>query len=266
MRGHVFPPHTKIRRDADGALKLCLDGQKTRLSPPRRARPLSEPDKYILLYSENEEELGVLRDLSELDEESRQVLGDALKKAYVIERIVRVLDVEKEALTGQTRWRVELAREDTEPAPQDVILTALDQMEPAPPRDEGRIAAANEGLSNGAPTNGAPANSSPATGTSAANGSPANGSTANDSDASSETTRDDSKILSRIRMRLNRDRVEGEPDVATEEREFLINGQEDVQTARYPHIYIVDTDRNRYEILNCEALDLESRRAAERFF
>jgi hypothetical protein len=115
-------------------------------------------------------------------------------------------------------------------------------------------------LSNGASSNGSSANGS------AANGSSANGSSDNSSDASSDAARDDSKILSRIRMRLNRDRVEGEPDIATEEREFLINGQEDVQTARYPHIYIVDTDRNRYEILNCETLDLESRRAAERFF
>lgn len=256
MRGHIFPSHTRIRRDADGALLLCLDGQKTRLNAPRRARPLSEPDKYILLYSENEEELGVLRDVAELDEESRQVLGNALKKAYVIERIVRVLDVEKEALTGQTRWRVELAREDADSPQQDVMLTALDQLEPAPVRDGKHIAETNETLSNGSPANGTPANGTSATDSSSSSGS----------DASGETARDDSKILSRIRLRLNRERVDGEPDIETEEREFLINGQEDVQTARYPHIYIVDTDRNRYEIPNCEALDLESRRAAERFF
>jgi hypothetical protein len=244
MRGHIFPPHTKIRRDADGALKLCLDGQKTRLSAPRRARPLSEPDKHILLYNENEEEMGVLRDLAELDEESRQVLGEALKKAYVIERIVRVLEVEKEALTGQTRWRVELALDEGEVPQQPVITTALDQLEPAT-------------SSNGASGNGSGTNDENST----------NGSTlASSIEEVADNTRDDSKILSRIRQRLNRDRVEGEPDVATEEREFLINGQEDVQTARYPHIYIVDTDRNRYEILNCETLDLESRRAAERFF
>jgi hypothetical protein len=260
MRGQFLPNHTQIRRDVDGALVLCLDGQETRLHAPRRARPLSEPDKYILLYNESEEEIGVLRDVAELDAESRQVLGDALKKAYVIERVVRVLEVEKEALTGQTRWRVELAREDIEPAQQDVIVTALDQMEPSASRHGNRIAGANEALSNGASSNGSSANGS------AANGSSANGSSDNSSDASSDAARDDSKILSRIRMRLNRDRVEGEPDIATEEREFLINGQEDVQTARYPHIYIVDTDRNRYEILNCETLDLESRRAAERFF
>jgi hypothetical protein len=244
MRGHIFPPHTKIRRDADGALKLCLDGQKTRLSAPRRARPLSEPDKHILLYNENEEEMGVLRDLAELDEESRQVLSEALKKAYVIERIVRVLEVEKEALTGQTRWRVELALDEGEVPQQPVITTALDQLEPAT-------------SSNGASGNGSGTN----------DGNSTNGSTlASSIEEVADNTRDDSKILSRIRQRLNRDRVEGEPDVATEEREFLINGQEDVQTARYPHIYIVDTDRNRYEILNCETLDLESRRAAERFF
>jgi hypothetical protein len=219
-----------------------------------------------VLYSESEDELGVLRDLSELDEESQQVLGDALKKAYVIERIVRVLDVEKEALTGQTRWRVELAREDAEPAQEDTILTVLDQMEPAPMRVGNSNASANEMLSDDSPSNGTPPGMKNATNGSSSNGSPSSDSSSNGSDVGGETARDDSKILTRIRLRLNRERVEGEPDIATEEREFLINGQEDVQTARYPHIYIVDTDRNRYEILNCEALDLESRRAAERFF
>jgi hypothetical protein len=252
MRGHVFPPHTKIRRDADGALKLCLDGQKTRLSPPRRARPLSEPGKFILLYNESEQEMGVLRDLAELDAESQQVLGEALKQVYVIERIVRVLEVEKEALTGQTRWRVELAREESEVTPQPAIATALDQLEPASAIIGTNGPEPNGGIPNGSGT---------------ANVSSTNDSTlAGISESVADSTRDDSKILNRIRHRLNRDRIEGEPDVATEEREFLINGQEDVQTARYPHIYIVDTDRNRYEILNCETLDLESRRAAERFF
>lgn len=245
---------------------LCLDGQTTRLKAPRRARPLSEPDKYILLYNESEEEMGVLRDLAELDEESRQVLGDALKKVYVIERIVRVLEVEKEALTGQTRWRVELAREEDDAPQQDVIFTALDQMEPSPLRDGAPAADGNGSMSSGSNSvNGSTANGATSNGATS-NGATVNGLTNNSSDGSADNARDDSKILNRLRLRLNRDRVDGEPDVATEEREFLINGQEDVQTARYPHIYIVDTDRNRYEILNCETMDLESRRAAERFF
>lgn len=67
-------------------------------------------------------------------------------------------------------------------------------------------------------------------------------------------------------LSLGRDKSVAEVLVSTFEREFTIAGQEDVQTARYPHIFIVDTERRRYEILDCESLDADSRKAAERFF
>ncbi|MBW3637309.1 MAG: DUF1854 domain-containing protein [Armatimonadetes bacterium] len=46
----------------------------------------------------------------------------------------------------------------------------------------------------------------------------------------------------------------------------FIAGAEDVQTGRYAHIFLTDTSGNRYAIPNSEALDLTSRRMAERFF
>lgn len=47
---------------------------------------------------------------------------------------------------------------------------------------------------------------------------------------------------------------------------FHIAGTEDVQNARYPRIFIGDTQGKRYEIPNCEELDLNSRRLGERYF
>ncbi|BCM89621.1 hypothetical protein IAD21_01468 [Abditibacteriota bacterium] len=47
---------------------------------------------------------------------------------------------------------------------------------------------------------------------------------------------------------------------------FRLAGAEDIQTARYPHIYFADIDGNRWQIPNCEAMDLASRRASERYF
>ncbi len=47
---------------------------------------------------------------------------------------------------------------------------------------------------------------------------------------------------------------------------FYIAGTEDVQNARYPRIYIGDTQGRKYEIPNCEELDLNSRRLGERYF
>ena len=47
---------------------------------------------------------------------------------------------------------------------------------------------------------------------------------------------------------------------------FHIAGTEDVQNARYPRIFIGDTQGRKYEISNCEELDLNSRRLGERYF
>lgn len=47
---------------------------------------------------------------------------------------------------------------------------------------------------------------------------------------------------------------------------FRLAGAEDIQTARYPHIYFADIEGNRWEIVDCEAMDLASRRASERYF
>ena len=93
--------------------------------------------------------------------------------------------------------------------------------------------------------------------------------TAHSSD--SEADADDEEKPTRLAkvasfLSLSRDKSGSEDAVSVVEREFTINSQDDVATARYPHIYIVDIERRRYEIVNCETLDLESRKAAERFF
>ena len=58
------------------------------------------------------------------------------------------------------------------------------------------------------------------------------------------------------------------PGEVTSGREvvFHIAGTEDVQNARYPRIFIGDTEGRRYEIPNCEEMDLASRRLGERYF
>ncbi len=240
---------TLSRRD-DGALMFHLDGQTTPLATPKRALPLSDPDKFIVLCDEDGRELGVLRDVNELDAASQEVLREVLSRAYTITRITRVLEVEREALTGQTRWRVEIESDGSGANEPEEIPTVLEQLEPS----------ANSSAPSATP-------SITLNGSSAATTLVAQNSDSNDASDSNGSEKDDTKILGRLRRRLRQDKSDdGEDAVDTEEREFLISGQEDVQTARYPHIYIVDTERNRYEIPDCEALDLESRRAAERFF
>ena len=69
----------------------------------RRAFPYSDADHYIALYVE-EEEIGIIRDLAELDADSRALLEETLRKRYHIPVIERILSVED--THNATRWRV----------------------------------------------------------------------------------------------------------------------------------------------------------------
>ncbi len=69
----------------------------------RLAFPYSEPRQYIILY-QDEEEIGIIQDLAELEEDSRQVLEGMLRKRYHIPEIHRILAVED--AHNATRWVV----------------------------------------------------------------------------------------------------------------------------------------------------------------
>ena len=76
------------------------------------------------------------------------------------------------------------------------------------------------------------------------------------------------RLLKKARAKTTGENEEFEPGEVTTGREvvFHIAGTEDVQNARYPRIFITDTQSRRYEVPNCEALDLASRRMCERYF
>ncbi len=168
----VFEPNSLRVWAENGGLMLEHDGKLSELAPPRRALPLSSPDGWIVLSSSEGEELGTIEKLSKLDAVSRDTLRAALENAYHITTILRVLDVEREPISGHITWRVVVEASDDE----------------------------SEDLQSG------------------------------------------------------------------REATFHLAGAEDVQTARYPHIYFTDIEGNRWEITDCEAMDLASRRASERYF
>ncbi len=168
----VFDPNQIEVRRRNGVLTLEHNGKMSELAPPKRALPLSSPDEYIVLSSVEGEELGTIRRIGELDSGSREALRLALEEAYQITTILRVVEVEREPISGQITWRV--------------------------------VVEADEEAADG-------------------------------SRSGKEVT-------------------------------FQLTGAEDVQTARYPHIYFSDVDGQRWEIVDCEAMDLASRRASERYF
>ncbi len=165
------PKELRLRSQC-GVLWLERGETRIELAPPKRALPLSSPDEWIVLISTDGNELGTLRRVDELDSKSRDALRASLEKEYHITTIVRVLDVERDAMSGQIEWHVQIESNDL---PED------------------------------------------------------------DSTSGREVT-------------------------------FRLSGGEDVQTARYPHIYFLDLEGNRFQIPDCEAMDLASRRASERYF
>ena len=215
---HFLSPHKiKIKR-RDGALILKMDGQCLQMSPPRRAIPLSAPDEFIILSDEAGEELGVVRRLTDLEPDSRELLQDELYQRYKTIIIERVLSVKRDPVSGLIRWAVEVERDE---------------------RDEPQLA---PGLK-------------PSLGVRLLKRARAKAPTETDNSAEG-----DDGVADGSEGALPGEEATGGEIV------FHIAGNEDVQNARYPRIFIGDTQGRKYEIPNCEALDLNSRRLGERYF
>ncbi len=190
---HFLPPQKlKIIRK-ENAYFLKMDGQKTRIAPPKRALPITNPDEFIVFSDEDGEEIGVLQRLDALEPDSRQILANYLAEIYHSTPILKVVDVEREPLSGQVRWRVE-------------VEASQEESDTFTPGKTGAVA---------------------------------------------------------FLRRAKNDDFEEQP---RRELTFFIAGAEDVQASRYPQIFLTDVDGNRYEIPNCENLDLNSRRTAQQYF
>ncbi len=199
----LSPQKIKIKRK-EGGLILKMDGQCLKLAPPRRSVPLTAPDEFIALSGEDGKEIGILRRLSDLEPDSRALLGDELHQIYRTIIIERVISVKRDPLSGLIRWTVEVESDES---------------------DEPALAA---GLK-------------PSLGV---------------------------RLLKKARVKTAAEGDEVGPGELMSAREmtFEIAGTEDVQNARYPRIFIGDTEGRRYEVPDCEELDLNSRRLGERYF
>lgn len=193
---YLTPNRIKIKR-RDGQLILKLDGQCLDLAPPRRSLPLSAPDEFIALCDLDGAELGIVRRVADLEPDSRAILEEELERIYRAIIIERVLEIKRDPLSNQIKWRVEIESDD-EPAALPVLKPSLG-------------------------------------------------------------------LKLRQRARAKSEPEEGE-EVSGREMVFHIAGTEDVANARYPRIFIGDTQGRKYEIPNCEELDLNSRRLGERYF
>ena len=60
---------------------------------PRRLFPITDTEHYISLLDDKEKEVALIRNMSDLDETSRQVLEECFRDYYMIPKISQILDV-----------------------------------------------------------------------------------------------------------------------------------------------------------------------------
>jgi hypothetical protein len=99
----------RLRHDEYEDLVLVLDGGETHHEVQvRRGFPLSAQEEYLSLRDREGHELGIIRDLTELDPVSRRVLATELERFYYVPLILRVTRIEERFHVP--RWEVETDR------------------------------------------------------------------------------------------------------------------------------------------------------------
>ena len=108
--GLRFLDPAKLRFFMAGAtLRLTIEGESSCLKVNvRRAFPMSHPEAYFSVRDDSGKELGMLRDPSALDAESRGIVLDELERLYVISVIQQVLASTERF--GTVDWEAETSR------------------------------------------------------------------------------------------------------------------------------------------------------------
>ena len=87
---------------------IMRDGSVFENLEPRRLFPFSNTSMYITLLDKNEKEVGFIRNLDELDEQSVKVLEECFAEYYMIPRITAILAISEKF--GSLKWTVETDR------------------------------------------------------------------------------------------------------------------------------------------------------------
>ena len=102
---YLDPAEVQLTRLPSGTVRLVL---ADRVGYPRvtvrRIRPLSDPDRYIALWADEAEEIGMLKDVSALDSDSAAIVAEELKRRYLTPVIRRILNLKERF--GVQQWHV----------------------------------------------------------------------------------------------------------------------------------------------------------------
>jgi hypothetical protein len=103
------PRGVRFRYDGFGDLMLEVEGDGAHAQVQvRRGFPLSDEGHFLSVRDRDGRELGMLRDVGELDGESARILAAELERIYFVPRITRVVRIEERFHIP--RWEVETDR------------------------------------------------------------------------------------------------------------------------------------------------------------
>lgn len=117
----VDPGSVRFSRDKYDELVMHQDGHEHAGVRLIRGFPHSAPQRMLSVRTRTGDELGMVANLTDLDDASRQVVWDELESAYFIPRIDRILNIEErfhvpfwevETDRGPRRFEVRSGRSD----------------------------------------------------------------------------------------------------------------------------------------------------------
>lgn len=106
---YLEPANLRFTRSEVGTARLEIQKEACYLRVVvRRLMPLSNPNAYISLAADEDTEIGILVNPSELDSESQKILQEELDKRYFTPTIQKVYRVKEQF--GIHEWEVETER------------------------------------------------------------------------------------------------------------------------------------------------------------
>lgn len=99
----------KITVNENNLVNLSLhNGSFYEKLEPRRLFPVSRIDEYITLLDEEGKEVAVIRKITDIDKESREVIEYSLNDYYLVPHITKIISITEK--NGKVHWSVETDR------------------------------------------------------------------------------------------------------------------------------------------------------------
>ena len=99
----------KITQYENNLVTLTLaDGTVFEPLEPRRLFPVNRADEYITLLDSENKEVGIIRAITDLDKDSRQVVRNSLDDFYLVPHITRIVSISEKY--GTLHWCVDTDR------------------------------------------------------------------------------------------------------------------------------------------------------------